>query len=289
MGLPAILLAANLDNRSEKDAVVKVYGPPGLYNFIIANLALTNSKLNRIKVEVYELMGGSIRTHWKQRGMLRPFPQFRHDNVIQKTIQCDNNNNNGVWTLKDFDEITRETNTQLWSNVRIQAAEVQHVPNCQSFGFVVEEQAPVDRIDVKLARSLGVKEPNKYRELKNGFPVGTDDGTGEVRPEQVLIGSPFKSRKLALLGDSCGIPSTMAGLCKDADVVVHEATLDERDQPVSTAVVANAFLAHCLHRIGSSLPSNDRYVCRRKAWEEGIPRLLWQVSLRIPSELTCSF
>ena len=97
----------------------------------------------------------------------------------------------------------------------------------------MEEFSPPQRIDVKLANSLDVAQAHKYQELKNGFSVLRDDGTGEVHPDQVLVGSPFKARKLALMGDTCGIPLPMSQLCKNADVLVHEATLDEKDKPVS--------------------------------------------------------
>lgn len=104
LGLPGVLLNINLVRHSVKEeTVIQVYGPPGLYNFIVTNLSLTYSKLG-IKVEVYELVGGKVRTHWKQRGMLGPSPQFRHENVKRKTINCAEN---GVWTLKDFDPVDR--------------------------------------------------------------------------------------------------------------------------------------------------------------------------------------
>ena len=104
LGLIGVLLNINLvNNQAKKEKVVQVYGPPGLYNFIVANLSLTYSRLG-IKVEVYELIGGNVRTHWKQRGMLGSFPQLRHGSVVQNTIECDDN---GVWTLKDFDPIDR--------------------------------------------------------------------------------------------------------------------------------------------------------------------------------------
>ena len=233
LGLPGLILGINLAHpHGEEEVVLKVYGPPGLFNFITTNLSLTYSKLG-IKVEVYELVGGQTRVHWRQRGMLGSFPQFRHENVIRNTIMC---NDEGVWTIKEFDEVTRETNTRLWTNFRIQAAEIHHVPNCQTFGFVVEEDAPPERLDVKLAKKLGVGEPHKYRELKNGFTVRTDDGTKEVHPEQVLVGTPFKSRKLAVLGDTCGVPFPMGKLAHNADVLVHEATLMETDRAVSRCI-----------------------------------------------------
>lgn len=229
LGLPGLLLGTNLANLLATGTVVRVYGPPGLYNFIVANLCLTYSTL-RIQVEVYELTGGQCRTHWKQRGMLGNFAQFRHENVIRKTIHCDSD---GVWDIMDFDEITRDYDSRRHTNLRVRAAEVYHVPNVQTFGYVVEEQKPLPRINSQRTKELGLLDHKKINELKNGFPAMNDDGTREVQPEEVCYESEKKGRKIAILGDTCGVPAPMARLCKGADILVHEATLDEEDRPLS--------------------------------------------------------
>lgn len=229
LGLPGLLLGSNLANLFDEGKVLKVYGPPGLYNFIVTNLCLTYSTL-RLKVEVYELIGGQCRTHWKQRGMLGNFAQFRHENVVRKTIHC---NDDGVWDIMDYNEITRDYDNRSHVNLRVRAAEIYHVPNVQTFGFVVEHQKPRPRVNVKRCHELGLTCHERVNELKNGFVAMNDDGSREVQPEEVTYEHNHKGRKLAILGDTCGVPAPMARLCKDADMLVHEATLDEEDRPLS--------------------------------------------------------
>mmetsp|Transcript_26926 Transcript_26926/g.56052 ORF Transcript_26926/g.56052 Transcript_26926/m.56052 type:complete len:154 (+) Transcript_26926:1341-1802(+) len=61
-----------------------------------------------------------------------------------------------------------------------------------------------------------------------GESVPTDDGTGVVKPEQVLL-EELRARKLAVLSDHRRVPPPMAGLCRNADLLVHEATLTKED------------------------------------------------------------
>lgn len=112
--------------------------------------------------------------------------------------------------------------------LHIKAAELDHLHGVQTFGYTVEEQKPPGNIDLEKAKALGVMPSKKYGLLKCGLSVPTDDGTGEVNPEQVLITS-FRPRKVAILADHRLIPRQMAQLCKNADLVVHEATLSRAD------------------------------------------------------------
>lgn len=164
--------------------------------------------------------------HWNRKGMLGNFPQFQYNNILRKTIPC---GEDGTWTIKEFDEITKDYPPGK-SNIKISAAQLHHVPNVPTFGYVVEEQKPPLKLDLKRAMELDLLPSPKYNQLKNGFPVMNDLGTREVHPDEVLFDHGFKSRKVAILGDLCGIPTPMARLCRDADVVVHEATLQESDQ-----------------------------------------------------------
>ena len=181
-------------------------------------------------IEVYELVGGTSKSAWKRKAMMGDFPQFRHPNILRRTIPC---GKDGTWTIQAFDTVTRESDVRKVENdVQITAGEVMHVPDVQTFGFVVEERGPLRRLDVERANAAGVKEAKKYTQLKLGFPVMKDDGTGEVQSHEVTFQNPFKGRKLALLGDSCGVPPPMARLCRGADVLVHESTLFEKDVSV---------------------------------------------------------
>lgn len=237
LGLIGVLLSSNLTQVFHQDSILQVYGPPGIYNFITTNLALTHSTL-RMSVEVFELVGGQHRVNSKRQAMLGNFPHFRHNNVLRKTIHC---GEDGTWTIKPFDVVTRDSNPR--ENLKISAAEVHHVPGVQTFGFVVEEHEMNLKFDPERAQELDLKPGNKYTELLNGFPVMNDAGTSEVQPEDVLVDNPFRARKFALLGDTCGVPKPMAGLCENADVLVHEATLAEVDRWVSKLCVLSIYPA----------------------------------------------
>lgn len=171
--------------------------------------------------------------------MTTSYPHFQHENVVRKTINC---GEDGVWKIKEFEPISRDLNPRKLVDLKISAAEVHHVPNVQTFGYVLEEKKPTPKIDPMRAIKLGLKPGRKYNELKLGYPVMNDDGTREVKPEEVLYDNSFRARKIALLGDSCGVPTPMARLCRDADVLVHEATLAEKDRSVSPLLLSKILL-----------------------------------------------
>jgi ribonuclease BN (tRNA processing enzyme) len=135
---------------------------------------------------------------------------------------------------------------------------------------VIEESPPQLLINVSKAIELGVKPSRKYRLLKHGFSVFTDeyddylvlqqqqeqeqdrysnsneeemDDTTtisntssikrEVHPEQVMIPNNIKARKFAILGDTCHVTDAMKKLCQNVDLLVHEATLLDHSESVS--------------------------------------------------------
>ena len=126
--------------------------------------------------------------------------------------------------------------------MNITAAEVTHLETLQTFGYVVSEPEPSQRIDVDKATKLGVAPGRKYRKLKNGVSVMSDNGIREVKPEQVLAGANRKIRKLAYIGDNCGLSSAMTELCMNTDVLVHEAV-----SSVESAEVSLVGIVTCCH------------------------------------------
>ena len=155
---------------------------------------------------------------------------------------------NGVWVIDDPEPITAESaktgvgagrqdgfhrlpndvNLGVGRRLHIKAAELDHLAGVQTFGYTVEEQKPPGTIDVDKAKALGIRPSKKYGLLKCGISVATDDGTGEVHPDQVITKS-FQPRKVAILSDHRFVSEGMARLCQNADVLVHEATLRKSD------------------------------------------------------------
>jgi len=137
--------------------------------------------------------------------------------VVREVLQ-----HSGIYQLAN--DVNLGKNRRLF----IKAAELDRLGGIQTFGYTVEEQTPPRNIDAKKATALGLKPSKKYSLLKMGESVPTDDGTGVVEPEQVLL-EELRARKLAVLSDHRRVPPPMAGLCRNADLLVHEATLTKED------------------------------------------------------------
>ncbi|KAL7569896.1 hypothetical protein ACA910_008562 [Epithemia clementina (nom. ined.)] len=111
------------------------------------------------------------------------------------------------------------------------------------------------RIDVNNATALGVAPDPKYNQLESRFMVSKDYGSGDVHPDE-LTEQSFVRRKVVFLGDCNGIPLPMADLCREADVMVHEATLLESMDAIlpetrghSTAAMAGLFAEYAQARV----------------------------------------
>jgi ribonuclease BN (tRNA processing enzyme) len=120
--------------------------------------------------------------------------------------------------------------------IYIGAAELQHVRGVQTFGYVMQEQVPLRNIDPDIALNVyGLKPSHKYKLLKAGKAVPRDDDPNiMVKPEQVWTPNSFLPRKIAILGDHCDISPAMAKLSMGADILIAEATLLPKNEPVST-------------------------------------------------------
>lgn len=304
--------------------LIEIYGPPGIYNYIVACLSISCTTLTHVSIIVYELHGGNTYSRSNHSRNLRPIqwgkqphiqlrilypdPSVDHNDnhdvqqddqaneqkkdgdddietttneqnsntkqVVDKNNRTNanaqkNNNRNHhhqgkvIWTLCKATEITTpELADQLASTpngVYVQAAELDHIPKLQCFGYVIEEPKTLPRtLDPIRALELGIKSNTKYRLLKSGFPVFADDNESSkgiskelaqqqqelqpkqqsvynnskmrlIQPDEVLIGEKPKPRKIAILGDCCAISNSMKDLCYNSDIVIHEATLSRYD------------------------------------------------------------
>lgn len=219
---------------------LEIYGPEGIYNFICFNLAVTYSKLRHLNIDIYELVDeddyesntngprnhrGKHQKHQSVHTQFYPGLKRSLQNVQRKTIMS----HNGVWTLKSTPKLDRHETAgrKGYEKITIQAAKVDHVKNVQTFGYVIQEPDPVPKICTEKAKALGIHPGPKYRELKNGFSVISDNGEKEVFPHQVIEQVTAQGRKIAIIGDSYQFSNEMKRLCKNSDVLVHEATLED--------------------------------------------------------------
>lgn len=251
-GLPGLLLGMQHAYQLQQgakgpptDRIVKIYGPPGLYNYIAANIILSCTLFHSIQIQVIELVGGRVRRTHGAREVRNPFevnyPEFNFGKITRTLLPC---GVDGVWTIDDVPthvtradilassaKASRGTRTGEKSQCRLQAAEVDHLSGVVTFGYSMEEEEPPRNIDADKARQLGVSPAGKkYNLLKAGFSVFTDDGSRQVQPSEVLLSTARKkARKITIVGDNRAWTAAMKGIARNSDILVHEATLMEKD------------------------------------------------------------
>jgi ribonuclease BN (tRNA processing enzyme) len=213
---------------SNAKQVVQVYGPVGLYDYIASSLSLTYCELRFVQIEVYEFQSPNANVRSGQ-GNTNNRSSVR--GLIRKSIP---RNEDGTWTISKAVEIETPEDAARYSSkpqgANVYAAKIPHVPKLECFGYVVREAENQPRkIDQERATALGVQPGKKYKLLKSGFNVMSDDEEREIQADDVLVGGRLKPRSLALLGDCSGISLPMLKLSQNVDVLVHEATFSEQD------------------------------------------------------------
>ena len=215
-GLPGLLctLGNGLDPSKAGQKEVDVYGPHGLYKYITVTLELSRSKL-AYKLNIFELMPdadqfGADWTEWPVDH--EPYqPLSMLENSWQKLYKTMDPDQKRFWLI--YQDKT----------LRVKAVPIIHRIPC--FGFVVEEADKAGALDVEKAKSLGVAPGPDYAKLKSGETVIIIGTGGEVKPSDV-VGPKKKGRKVVILGDTCDT-SEIEHFSLDADVVVHEATMED--------------------------------------------------------------
>ncbi|OEU10989.1 Metallo-hydrolase/oxidoreductase, partial [Fragilariopsis cylindrus CCMP1102] len=212
-GLPGLLLSLQTSHMHQKSqsntANVKIYGPPGLFNYIASSITLSCTKLHSLNVEKEEIIN--------QKSASRRSRKF----------------------------VSLEGKRH--KRIHIKAAEVDHVPGVVTFGYVIKEDEPPHNLDVEKARSLGVSHKNmNYDLLKYGFPV-IADMINNNNNNNSSDDDDGNARKIAFIGDNRGWTREMTDIARNADVLIHEATLLEEDyiRGHSTAAMAGRNGANC--------------------------------------------
>lgn len=234
-GLPGLLLHLNTVATSkyrekQEPFAVALYGPPGLYNYVAMTLTLSMTASTAVSIVVHELVGSEAdpeptidegRQHRQARRA--NYKEIGRRNLQRKAIP---RNNDGTWTIAKPPQDAASSDARL-KKVFISAAEVWHVKGVATFGYTVTEQTPQPNIDVEKATACGVAPGPKYRLLRMGTSVESDDRKRIVHPHEVLVheSARNKGRKFALVGDNYQLSPAMYTLCQGCDVLVHEATL----------------------------------------------------------------
>jgi ribonuclease Z len=101
----------------------------------------------------------------------------------------------------------------------------------QSIGFVLAEEGRPGRFNRERAVALGVNPGPLFGRLQRGETVRiTRDGEEtEVHPGDVM-GPPRAGRKICYTGDTRPVEDRIRGLAGGADLLIHDATFDDRDR-----------------------------------------------------------
>ncbi len=272
MGLPGMLLMLNhaevlakygaLERKKEKRPI-RVVGPPGLYNYVCANLRLLGNFLLHLDVVIEELHGGDEEAgKYARKGAANPhlnvIDEVRMEEIKLKKIFPDES---GAWNIHEpksakqrireaaglpadyegtEEEALRKMTDRL-PNMRhtipsrfiIKAASIKHTSGVQTFGYSIEHILERARINPEVCKAIGVgqgdENTTKLSMLQYGLPVMSDDESRLVTPEDVaaerLVRDDKYSRKMTWLSDNTGVVSNaMMNLMHKSDILVNEAT-----------------------------------------------------------------
>ncbi|XP_005995229.1 zinc phosphodiesterase ELAC protein 1 isoform X1 [Latimeria chalumnae] len=235
-GLPGLLCTVSLQASSNvnKQQPVDIYGPVGLRKFLRMSMEISQPQL-LYPYAVHEIVPTRDQCPAEEFRELSVQEEGLHpQEVLGKTISLSPGENS--YTLIDNEQFL------------VKAFRLYH--RIPSFGFVVEEKERPGKLQVQKLKELGIPPGPLYGKLKNGESIVLENGV-TVSPSAVLEES-IPGRKVCLLGDCSGVLDEAAlKLCHGADVLVHEATLDDsqmdkaKEYGHSTPSMAAAFAKSC--------------------------------------------
>ncbi|KAM3938079.1 zinc phosphodiesterase ELAC protein 1 [Leptodactylus fuscus] len=210
-GLPGFLCTVSLQcGAVPSKQHVDIYGPVGLRSFVQMSLEVSHSQL-AFTYTVHELLPSEdqcppeeFKDFSKCPGVCSP------PSTEEQVISADTTD--GTYCLLENEQFT------------VQAFKLYH--RIPSFGFVITEKDRPGKLNVNKLRELGIPPGPLYGKLKLGSAVTLENGQ-TISPCDV-VGDPMPGRKVCILGDCSGVTATGAvRLCQDADLLIHEATLDD--------------------------------------------------------------
>ncbi|XP_038600221.1 zinc phosphodiesterase ELAC protein 1 isoform X1 [Tachyglossus aculeatus] len=236
-GLPGLLCTISLQSSpTVSRQPVEIYGPEGLRDFVWRALAFSHSELVFPYV-VHELVPTADQCpegESKDLSCLNPSNDSPSKEVQGRTIRLD----------------PEDGSYPLVENERFVVKAFRLFHRIPSFGFSLEEKERPGRLNAQKLKDLGVQPGPAYGKLKNGIAINLENGL-TVSPQDVTE-EPIPGRKICILGDCSGLVGDGGvRLCREADLLVHEATLDDsqldkaREHGHSTPVVAAEFAKLC--------------------------------------------
>ena len=184
--------------RNQGPRELTVYGPEGLYDYLCSTLTYSQvPPRSNAAVKVVEIASSeSANRNPKQK----PHGSLVHSGIVEEGTIV-------------------ETSTHV-----VSCARIVHRPGLDAYGFVVEEVALPRKVLVEEARRAGLVPGPLYQHLQAGQDVVLQDGT-VIRADDVTQEN-VRPRKVVIVGDTCDA-SALVPLAENADIVVHEATLED--------------------------------------------------------------
>ncbi|XP_075388597.1 zinc phosphodiesterase ELAC protein 1 [Tenrec ecaudatus] len=234
-GLPGLLCTISLQSSpTGTKQPVDIYGPVGLRDFLQHTMELSHTELV-FPYAVHELVPTADQcpadeqpgiTHGERTGCRPGAGQGR-------TIHLDTEED--AYLLVDEEQFV------------VKAFRLFH--RIPSFGLSIMEKRP-GKLNAQKLKDLGVPPGPAYGKLKNGISVVLENGV-TISPQDVLK-KPVVGRKICILGDCSGVVGDGGvELCLEADLLIHEATLDDtqmdkaKERGHSTPRMAAAFANRC--------------------------------------------
>ncbi|KAI0212269.1 Zinc phosphodiesterase ELAC protein 1 [Lamellibrachia satsuma] len=230
-GLPGLLCTISMNiNLENNHPTIHLYGPRGLRQFVRTSLRLSRSELC-YNFAIHELVPVTEqldeRSKECQADEAATTEKMHPNEEAGNDIEPDSQH---VWNICSEGSLT------------VQASWLKHKVLC--YGYVITECPLSGKLDVQALKAKGVQPGPLYAKIKSGESITTTDGE-IIRPVDVL-GPPQPGRKVVILGDTCD-SHQIAALCQDADLLIHEATLEDElaesciEKGHSTAGMAGRF------------------------------------------------
>ncbi|NWH66755.1 RNZ1 protein, partial [Geococcyx californianus] len=234
-GLPGLLCTISLQSSPDLNKPpVEIYGPLGLRDFICRSLELSHSQL-LFSYTVHELVPTRDQC---------PTEEFKDFSYLERDVTLQG----AQGRILHLDPV--ENSYLLVEDEQLVLKAFRLFHRIPSFGFVVEEKPRTGKLSVQKLKDLGVQPGPLYGRLKSGITVVLENGV-TISPSDVLEDA-IPGRKICILGDCSGVVGEAAvKLCCEADVLVHEATLDDtqeekaKEHGHSTPKMASDFAKLC--------------------------------------------
>ncbi|XP_075231282.1 ribonuclease Z-like [Lycorma delicatula] len=219
-GLPGLLAtitahvtgsnSVNLPPKHRLNHTVHVYGPQGLRSFMHHTFLLSENTV-KIKYKIHELRIPP------ELFINRP-PVL---DIVENTLNCSANIG-----IRGRDIYEKDNIWDIFSNgiISVKATMIKHkVP---TFGYVISEKDTLGNLNVDKLRDIGLDPGPFCKNIKEGKPFKAKDG--RIIEASEVLGPTVRGRKVTILGDTAN-PYSIRKLAMNSDVVVHEATFQDKD------------------------------------------------------------